>query len=302
MNLRDTIRNIKNLKIQGATNVAISAIRAFKDVAKRSRARTSKNLLKELNKAMTMLFMARPTEPLMRNALRYIRFSVKLMKDVKMIRRTVNLSSRQFTKIIDQGLEDIGKIGAKRIRDGMTIMTHCHSSTVLSIFKTAKKQGKRFKVIFTESRPLYQGRLMAKDLLKLKIPATMIVDSAVSTFLHDSDMVLVGCDLITNLGDCINKIGTRNVSLGAKRVDIPLFVCTSLLKFDPETVFGELEDIEQRSPKEIWKNAPKRLNIKNPAFDVTPRGLVKGYITESGIVTPGSVYSSVRRKYPWVFQ
>jgi translation initiation factor 2B subunit (eIF-2B alpha/beta/delta family) len=81
----------------------------------------------------------------------------------------------------------------------------------------------------------------------------------------------------------------------------PFYVVSELLKFDPATLYGEYERIEERSRDEVWKEAPAELNVRNPAFDVTPRDLIHGLICEEGIVSPQSVAEVMHRIYPWVF-
>jgi translation initiation factor 2B subunit (eIF-2B alpha/beta/delta family) len=81
-----------------------------------------------------------------------------------------------------------------------------------------------------------------------------------------------------------------------------LYVVSELLKFDPETLWGEYEKIEQRNPMEVWKEAPEKLAVKNPAFDVTPSKCIHGLICEEGVITPQSIVEVVHRRYPWVLK
>jgi ribose 1,5-bisphosphate isomerase len=120
--------------------------------------------------------------------------------------------------------------------------------------------------------------------------------------MNRADIVLVGADAITSEGNVINKIGTSTIAVTADEARTPFYVIAELLKFDPATMFGEYEKIEERSSDEIWKDAPKGLVVRNPAFDVTKRDLIHGIICEEGIITPHSVAEVVRRNYPWVFE
>ena len=99
----------------------------------------------------------------------------------------------------------------------------------------------------------------------------MIVDSAVRSFIKSADLVLVGSDAMTSEGNVINKIGTSQIALAANEARIPFYVVTELLKFDPQTIHGDYEAIEERDASEIWEDAPDGLKIRNPAFDVTRR-------------------------------
>lgn len=77
---------------------------------------------------------------------------------------------------------------------------------------------------------------------------------------------------------------------------------SELLKFDPETLGGEYEGIEQRNPAEVWKEAPEKLYVRNPAFDVTPSKYIHGLICEEGVIAPQSIVETVNRSYPWVLK
>jgi ribose 1,5-bisphosphate isomerase len=139
-------------------------------------------------------------------------------------------------------------------------------------------------------------------MLELGVKTTFIVDSATRFFMNQVDLVIVGADAITSEGNVINKIGTSMIALIAHEARTPFYVVSELLKFDPETMYGDYEKIEERSPDEIWKRPPKNLLIKNPAFDVTRRDFIHGIICEEGIISPHSIIEVMHRKYPWVFR
>jgi ribose 1,5-bisphosphate isomerase len=120
--------------------------------------------------------------------------------------------------------------------------------------------------------------------------------------MNQVDLVVVGADAITSEGNVINKIGTSIVALAAHEARTPFYVVSELLKFDPATMYGDYEKIEERSPSEIWKDAPKNLVVRNPAFDVTRRDFIHGIICEEGMISPHSITEVMHRKYPWVFE
>lgn len=295
---------IRKLEVQGARNVAIAAIKALEALAEETSAKTRKEFLKELSEARGILFASRETEPLMRNAVRWIISQVEQSgkEKVEALAKIVSSSSSQFLKNLETSKECIAEIGAKRIRDNSVVFTHCHSSTVTHLLSKAKKDGKTFEVICTETRPVFQGRITAKEMLALGVKTTFIVDSAARSFMRNADLVIVGADAITSEGNVINKIGTSTIALLAHEARKPFYVVSELLKFDPATVCGDYEKIEERSPNEVWKGAPEKLIVRNPAFDVTRRDFIHGVICEEGIIPPHSVAEVVRRKYQWIFQ
>ncbi len=295
---------IRKLEVQGARNVAIAAITATEMLASQTEARTKKEFLKELLKARETLFASRETEPLMRNAIRLIINQVEKSteKSIKKLVETVSTASQQFLRDLENSKERIAEIGSRRIRNDSTILTHCHSSTVTHLLKKAKQDGKVFQVICTETRPVFQGKITAREMLGLDVETTFIVDSAARFFMNQVDLVIVGADAITSEGNVINKIGTSTVALVAQEARTPFYVVSELLKFDPATMYGDYEKIEERDPSEIWKDPPRNLIIRNPAFDVTRRDFIHGIICEEGIISPHSITEVMHRKYPWVFK
>lgn len=290
--------------MQGARNVAIAAINALKALAEETTADTRKKFLRELMEARGILFASRATEPLMRNAVRWIISQVEKSSEEKVdaLAKAVSSSSSEFLKNLEASKESIAEIGAKRIRDNMVVFTHCHSSTVTHLLSKAKEDGKTFKVVCTETRPVFQGRITAKEMLALGVETTFIVDSAARSFMRNADLVIVGADAITSEGNVVNKIGTSTIALLAHEARKPFYVVSELLKFDPATVCGDYEEIEERSPDEVWRGAPEKLMIRNPAFDVTRRDFIHGVICEEGVIPPHSVKEVLHRKFPWIFE
>jgi ribose 1,5-bisphosphate isomerase len=299
-----TAERIRKLEVQGARNVAIAAIKALQTSAETTKSKRRKDFIAELCDARDTLFASRETEPLMRNAIRWVITQVEDSdeRNVTELANLVSTSSQKFQKDLESSKERIAEIGAKRIRDNSLVLTHCHSSTVTNLLGKVLEGGKKFEVVCTETRPAFQGRITAREMSSLGVKTTFIVDSAARSFIHNVDLVVVGADAITSEGNVVNKIGTAAIALLAQEARKPFYVVSELLKFDPATLLGEYEKIEERSRDEVWKEAPKEINVRNPAFDVTPRDLIHGIICEEGIVSPQSVAEVVHRVYPWVFE
>jgi ribose 1,5-bisphosphate isomerase len=301
--IRIAAEKIRKLQVQGARNVAIAAVKAIQTQAERTTAKNKIQFLCELKEAQTIFVASRETEPLMRNAIRWIITQAQAVKveKVETLSQNVVSNANQFLKDLEDSKEHIAEIGAKHINDGSVIFTHCHSSTVTRLLAKAKEDGKDFKVICTETRPAYQGRITAKELVDLGIETTFIVDSAARSFIGNVDVVIVGADAITSEGNVVNKIGSSCIALLAHEARVPFYVVSELLKFDPGTLKGEFEKIEQRNPAEVWSEAPQKLIVQNPAFDVTPNRYIHGLVCEDGIIAPQTIVEVIRRKYPWVF-
>lgn len=299
--IQEAAGRIKRMEVQGATNVAFTALKAIVDHLISLENTERDNVLAEVSQAKTILFASRETEPFMRNAVSYVEWVLQ-QKDWTSsgFSGLVQGVSDEFVEAFKSARREITKVGTKRITNGSRILTHCHSSAVCEILKTAKANGADFELFLTETRPRYQGRITAKEMMNAGVNVTMLVDSAVRTFLNRVDFVLVGSDAITSEGNVINKIGTSLIALASKEARTPFYVATELFKFDPQTIHGNLEIIEERSPDEVWTDRPKRLKIRNPAFDVTRREYIHGIICEEGVLPPHAVIEAVRRRYPWI--
>ncbi|EKD64090.1 MAG: ribose-1/5-bisphosphate isomerase [uncultured bacterium] len=284
MSISQVAKDIKSLKIQGATQIAVAAVLAIAAEIKKNPTK------KSLQASAKKLILARETEPALRNAVNYC--VANFQKDPLIAKKAIEHFEFAREKIIE--------IGASRIKNGMTIFTHCHSSTVEKIIIKAHKQGKRVRVHNTETRPKFQGRLTAAAIAKAGIPIDHFVDSAAIEAMRGCDMFLFGCDAITSDGRIINKIGTALMLEVADKYGIPRYSCTDSWKFDPETMKGKDETIEERNAKEVWDRAPKGVKIHNPAFEVCSPDKITGVISELGILKPEALISEIKSAYPWL--
>lgn len=272
--LNSTISAIKSLRIQGAENIAEAVVCAWK------KSRDKKTAEKKLA-------AARPTEPMLRNALKYLRLYGNPNELLAKLR-------------IDR--KKISDYGANKIKNNTAIFTHCHSSSVISVLQKAKSQRKKFLVMNTETRPSLQGRRTASELAKLGIPVIFHIDSAARLALTESDMMLIGADAITSEGSVINKIGSGMLAEIADRHGVPVYVCSHSWKTDPRTLKGYPEPIEKRKAGEIWKNPPRGVKISNPVFEEIDSKLIEGIISELGVLSPGAFVEEVKDSYSWMFK
>ncbi|MBI2464248.1 hypothetical protein HYV57_04790 [Candidatus Peregrinibacteria bacterium] len=285
----ETIKKIKNLEIQGAEHIAILGIKAFGLKLEE----TSDPKL--LQKYADELRQARPTEPALKNALH---FCLKYYRERNSIKDVVKEVLRHF----EEARKKIIEYGEKKIENNMSIFTHCHSSTVTAILIQAFRNGKKIRVYNTETRPRFQGRITAKELTEAGIPVDHFVDSAGPMALKKTDIFLFGSDAVTSDGRVINKIGTAPLLEFANEYRIPSFACTNSWKFDPETLYGAEEEIEQREKNEVWENPPRGVTIHNPAFETVSPDRVSGLITELGILKPESLVNAIQVAYPWLLE
>ncbi|MBN1678010.1 MAG: S-methyl-5-thioribose-1-phosphate isomerase, partial [Candidatus Thermoplasmatota archaeon] len=195
----------------------------------------------------------------------------------------------------------IGIHGAKLIKNGDRILTHCNAGalatvdfgTALAPIRVARRQGKAIFVYVDETRPRLQGaKLTAWELNNEGIDHAIISDNAAGHYMKDAvDMVIVGADRIARNGDFANKIGTYSKAVLAKENKVPFYVAAPASTFDKRVRSGKEIPIEERSEDEVlyvgdWRVAPKGSRALNPCFDVTPARFVRKFITERGLVDP----------------
>ena len=299
---KKVIADIKSLKIRGAKNVAVEATKALRHILVMAPQISRDGLLHNLEDARKELFKTRPTEPAMRNALSFVLSGVNDPGTKEDLIDHVDKMIASVLQYFEEAQQKIVEIGKHKIRDGSVVFTHCHSSTVTQILIQAKKEGKRFEVHNTETRPSFQGRITAKELSDKGIPVMHFVDSAARYALKKADLFLIGADAITSEGKLINKVGSELFAEAARRFDVPVYVCTHAWKFDPKTALGFEEEIEIRQAKEIWDNPPKNVKIYNYAFEQVDPSLVAGVISELGIYKPQIFIQEVKKKYDWMFK
>ena len=283
MKIEQKIRDIKTLKVQGAENIAKAGLTIFRDFARQNKS-DDKKFMREFLALANKVSRARPTEPALRHEIFFVTEKVKISKTPK--KDAVRLCSF-YIKNIMLIKKKIALYGSRKIRNNDIIMTHCHSNTVMAIFREAKKQGKKFSVIVTETRPKMQGEKTANDLLRMRVPFIYVVDSAMALFMKQATKVFVGSDALLSNGSIVNKIGTEATAIVAKEFRVPVFVAAGTHKFDETTIFGFEEPLEERDPKEIWDN--KKIKILNPAFDITSANYISEIITERGVFSPNAL-------------
>lgn len=270
MNPSKIIEEIQELKIQGAENIAKKGVLALYYYI------LSENDIEKIKNFILKLVHARITEPTLRNAIQklldktglddYLEHVFKnLEKDKIKYKDSIKIDLKRIKlnyKYINDHFEIVDSNISKNVIDFFSkhyqhkntikIYTHCHSNTVaLSIINIKKKlKNKKIIVYNTETRPLFQGRITAMQLMQNGIEVHHYIDSAMMICIKECDIVLLGCDAIETNNNVINKIGSGAISYLAKEFNKPLAIITDSWKKDPLTK-NKNEIIETRNIKEI---------------------------------------------------
>ena len=302
-NYRQISRAIRTMVVRGAPAIGVAAGMGMALAAHANRRKGRDVVLKELEKAADSLRTSRPTaqnlfwavERLLQRAR-----NAGLGDDIAKL--VVNEAKRMAEEDIQASL-NIGRYGAELIADGDQVLTHCNTGTLATVsygtalapIRSAVRQGKNVKVVATETRPRLQGaKLTTYELLSDKIPVTLIVDGAAGYVIRTGmiQKIIVGADRITR-SVVANKVGTYLIALAAQANNIPFYVAAPTSTFDISRETSHVK-IEERDAKEVTyingkRTAPRGISVYNPAFDLTPVELVKGFITERGLFTAESL-------------
>ncbi len=302
---RRIARAIKDMEIRGAPAIGVAAAFGIALAALYSKAKLVEELEKEVYNAYEILKATRPTAYnlfwALNRMITKLRDAINSGLGVEGIREALVEEAKTIMREDVETNKRIGENGAKLIEDGDTILTHCNAGalatagygTAEGVIRAAIEQGKKIKVIATETRPLLQGaRLTVWELKKEGIPVTLITDNMVGYVMRKGlvDKVVVGADRITSDGYVANKIGTYLIAIAASQHEIPFYVAAPISTID-FTLQGDTIPIEYRDPNEVRTVLGKLLitvpdvDVLNPAFDVTPPELVTAIITERGIAT-----------------
>lgn len=292
---------IKDMVVRGAPAIGVAAAYGMALAAQRSQAKTPEDFRRGLDQTAEWLISQRPTAVNLPWAVNRIQkvYHDAAEETVEALKAKILQEAQAIFEEDVQMCRQMGEQGAGLIEDGKTYLTHCNAGalatagqgTALSLFYEAARQGKKFKVISSETRPFLQGaRLTCWELLKNGIDVTLITDNMVAHLMKLGKIhgVVTGSDRIVANGDVANKIGTYGVALLAKQHAIPFYVVAPSSTVDLNRSHGGEIPIEERPAQEVRgffgkPSAPPDVPVLNPAFDVTPNHLVEAIVTEKGI-------------------
>jgi ribose 1,5-bisphosphate isomerase len=303
MIVTETAEKIKSMEIRGAGRIARTAAEALLVHATGCATNDLDTFRLEMKAAAQTLIATRPTAVSLPNAVHLVMAGLEDAPTAGEARDGVIKRAHRFIETSREAVGKIARIGARHIRDGDVILTHCNSEAALSCIIEAHRDGKNIEVFATEVRPRNQGLSTIQTLDAAGIRTNFIVDSAVRSFISNVDLVIVGADAVTVNGAVVNKIGTSQVAHSAHEARVNVLVAAETYKFAPRTVIGELINIEERPgsevlPDEIARTLPN-VTVRNPAFDVTPAEYIDLIVTEEGVIPPQMAYVIIREYLGW---
>lgn len=254
--VESTADDIAAMRIRGAASIADAAAAALAAQAEHAAADRPDTFRSQLRAAARTLYETRPTAVSLPNALRYVLRGTD-GETVTELRASTIARAEAFQRDLEQAQDTLGEVGANRLRDGDTVLTHCHSTDALACIEAALEDGKALEAIVKETRPRKQGHITARQLRAWGVPVTLIVDNAARRYLDDADHVLVGADSIVADGSVINKIGTSGLAVNARERSVPVMVAAQTIKLHPDTMTGHSVEIEMRDETEVLSDAER---------------------------------------------
>ena len=302
--MRNVLEKIKRKEISSADSAAAHAAGALIMLARRSRARSVGEFVREVENFCNALLEARPASAAIRNYVKFLhRETLREGGSLEEVKAGVEDASRRFIVGMEDARRRIAVIGARRIRDGSVVLTHGFGRTVYAVLTEAARSGKHVEVYVTEARPKLEGRRMARLLSGVGIPTTLIVDSAARAFMADVDVALVGAEAIAANGAVVSKIGTSVIAALAHEARVRVMVAAGTHKFSSETIIGRLIEMEEGGVEDVLPSGEAggmgRVRVRNPLYDATPPDYIDVIVTEEGVIPPQGVYMMLAQGVGW---
>jgi S-methyl-5-thioribose-1-phosphate isomerase len=320
-NFNQTARAITNMTVRGAGAIGATAAYGLAQGARAFNGKTEAAFARHLQRTYETLAAARPTAVDLVNALNQVRAAMVAGKTISQKQKLALRAAQQFADDDVAHCEAIGKHGAKLIKNGTRVLTHCNAGWLAFVdigsatapMYAAQAKGKKFHVYCDETRPRAQGAaLTAWELAQQGVSHEVIADNAAGHLMQrgEIDLVITGSDrTLGRTGEVANKIGTYTKAVLAARHNIPFYVAIPLSTLDWNLKSGKEIPIEERNAEEVltaWgtdhrgnfrqvRTANPTSPARNPAFDVTPANLITGIITPKGIYKPRDLWRERKR-------
>lgn len=265
---------------RGAIQLARQALAILEQSGLENQATSGAELRRQLTNRARSLLASRPSmavvEQLMERWLAEMASIPPTLDPMELGRQAAQAARELITASQAAALETARQV-ASHIAPQRTILTHSFSSTLLEVFRQLPERG--VSVIVTESRPLNEGREMARLLAELAFPVTLITDAQAGLFTAQCDLVLLGADAVLADGTLINKIGSYPIALAAYAAGRPVVVCCDSFKHSTRLQI----ELEEMDPAEVEPAPQPGVTRRNIYFDRTPPTLVTAWISERGI-------------------
>jgi translation initiation factor eIF-2B subunit delta len=214
----------------------------------------------------------------------------------------------------------------KKIEAGDVILTYGSSSIVEQSILRAHRQGIPFSVIVVDSKPLFEGKQLARKLANHGLKVRYYLITGASHAVRDATKVFLGAHAMMSNGRLYSRVGTALVSMLASSQSLPVIVLCESVKFTErvalDSIVGNevapadelLSEVEREAllplrpilPQSLrkgdneetkaetgdvlrWIEESPNLQMLQVLYDVTPAEYINMVITEYGSLPPSSV-------------
>ena len=322
-----TAAAIKDMVVRGAGAIGATAAYGLAQGARAFPGKGRKAFERHVETVFHTLKSARPTAIDPVNAMSQVRDRMHPGETIEEKQALALAAAEEFANEDVQHCEAIGRHGARLIRNGMRVLTHCNAGWLAFVdigsatapLYAAQAQGRKFHVFCDETRPRSQGAtLTAWELAQQKISHAIIADNAAGFLFQrgEIDIVIVGSDrTLGRTGEVANKIGTYTKAVLAKQHGIPFYVAIPLSTIDWDLTSGGAIPIEERAEAEVlgaWgiprdakcenldskrktkaekTTAPLYVQVANPTSSARNPGFdVTPAELITGIITPAGIF------------
>ena len=197
----------------------------------------------------------------------------------------------EYMLLAESSRDRIATLGGRLLGALDAVVAFDYSSTVMAILKRVADNGKSLKLVVPESRCLDGGRPIVNGATAMGHEAVFVVDFAIAAFLRRADAVLFGAETIFANGDCWNTVGSYPIVSLASQSAVPCYVASELLKMDHASFDGAPRAMRDHDFSKVldYPNSfahPDKVSVVGPDLDLVPASMIRGYITEVGILPP----------------
>lgn len=297
---------MRSYEICGSCARLVATMQAFKSVIESYTTPPKNSLTRHftshvLSPQIEYLSSCRPLSISMGNAIRWLKLEVSKVDpstpDAEAKRSLCDAIDVFIRERVTFADKVITESAVERIKDGDVIMTYAKSSVVQSALVKAHEEGKKFRVIIVDSRPLHEGGHLAASLVSLGMEVKYCLINGLSHNIQDVTKVFLGAHAMMSNGRLFSRVGSALVAMEAHEADKPVIVLCETIKFTERVALDSIVHNEIAPPDELvmhggplqnWEDVLK-LQLCNPMYDVTPAEFIDMIVTESGIVPPTSV-------------
>ena len=296
--LDDAIEAIREMVVRGAPAIGITAAFAIVLAVRDQILHHGDQWREFIDVDLAKLALARPTAVNLVWAIEQLKSGFDTLGDDPVA--TLQARAQGLLQADIEANHTMGELGAALIENTHSVLTHCNTGslatggygTALGVIRSAYRSKRIKRVYADETRPWLQGsRLTAWELVKEKIPVSLIADSAAAHLMKQGDIgwLIVGADRIAANGDTANKIGTYSAAISAQYHKVKVMVVAPTSTIDMNLASGDLIPIETRDSAELlqFNHVPFAATGSdgwNPVFDVTPASLIDVIVTEKGVI------------------